>query len=49
MSTEVLSGSEKAAVLGSARSHVATEVMRHLAEDEVRKVVQVVSRAQRRR
>ena len=45
MSAEVLSGSEKAAVLLlSLGPDVATEVMRHLAEDEVRKVVQAVSR-----
>lgn len=45
MSGDVLSGSEKAAVLLlSLGPDVATEVMRHLAEDEVRKVVQAVSR-----
>jgi len=45
MSGEALSGSEKAAVLLlSLGPDVATEVMRHLAEDEVRKVVQAVAR-----
>jgi len=45
VSGEALSGSEKAAVLLlSLGPDVATEVMRHLAEDEVRKVVQAVSR-----
>lgn len=45
MSTEVLTGSEKAAVLLlSLGPDVATEVMRHLAEDEVRRVVQAVAR-----
>lgn len=45
MSGEVLSGSEKAAVLLlSLGPDVATEVMRHLAEEEVRRVVQAVAR-----
>jgi flagellar motor switch protein FliG len=45
MSGEPLTGSEKAAVLLlSLGPDVATEVMRHLAEDEVRKVVQAVAR-----
>jgi len=44
-STEVLTGPEKAAVLLlSLGPDVATEVMRHLAEDEVRRVVQAVAR-----
>ena len=45
MSTQALNGAEKAAVLLlSLGPEVATEVMRHLAEDEVRKVVQAVAR-----
>lgn len=45
MSVEVLSGCEKAAVLLlSLGPDAATEVMRHLAEDEVRRVVQAVAR-----
>jgi flagellar motor switch protein FliG len=45
MSAEVLTGSEKAAVLLlSLGPDVATEVMSHLAEDEVRRVVQAVAR-----
>jgi flagellar motor switch protein FliG len=45
VSTEALSGSEKAAVLLlSLGPDVATEVMRHLGEEEVRKVVQAVAR-----
>lgn len=45
MSAEPLTGTEKAAVLLlSLGPDVATEVMRHLAEDEVRRVVQAVAR-----
>ncbi|MEW6269005.1 MAG: flagellar motor switch protein FliG [Thermodesulfobacteriota bacterium] len=45
MNAQPLTGPEKAAVLLlSLGPEVATEVMRHLAEDEVRKVVQAVAR-----
>ena len=45
MSAEPLTGTEKAAVLLlSLGPDVATEVMRHLAEEEVRRVVQAVAR-----
>jgi flagellar motor switch protein FliG len=45
MNTEPLTGTEKAAVLLlSLGPEVATEVMRHLAEEEVRRVVQAVAR-----